>query len=231
MAIGGGGFSIEPESLMLDEFLLSLARSATPRVCFIPTASGDNPDYVARFYRAFSSLDCRPSDLQLFDRAIGDLEACVLEQDVVYVGGGNTANLLAVWRAQGLDQILAQAWTAGTVLAGISAGMNCWFEESLTDSFGRDLAPLSDGLGLLPGSACPHYDGEELRRPAYHRLIESGKLSAGWAADDGAALVFSGTALAEVVSTRPDAAGYRVERSVSGVSEQRLAARYLGRVG
>lgn len=188
VAIGGGGLSVESENLMLVEFLLSLARTTAPRVCFIPTASGDNADYVARFYRALSSLDCRTTDLQLFDRTIADLEAFMLE----------------------------------------SAGMNCWFEESVTDSFGKNPAPLSDGLGLLPGSACPHYDAEEERRPAYHRLIESGELGAGWAADDGAALVFSGTALIEVVSTRPDAAGYRVERAASGVIEQRLGARYLG---
>jgi dipeptidase E len=231
VAMGGGGFSMEPENLVLDEFVLSLARSPSPRVCFIPTASGDSADYVARFYRAFSTLDCRATDLQLFERKISDLEAFVLEQDVIYVGGGNTANLLAVWRAHRLDDFLTRAWRAGTVLAGISAGMNCWFQESVTDSFGQSLAPLPDGLGVLPGSACPHYDGEEQRRPAYHRFIESGELSAGWAADDGAALVFSGTALVEVVSSRPDAAGYRVERAASGVSEQRLAARYLGNGG
>ncbi len=184
-------------------------------------------EYVARFYRAFSGFDCQMSDLQLFDRSIDDLEAFVLEQDVIYVGGGNTANLLAVWRVHGLDKALAQAWEQGTVLSGISAGMNCWFEESVTDSFGKDLAPLVDGLGLLPGSACPHYDGEKLRRPTYRRLIESGELSAGYAADDGAALAFSGITLAEVVSSRPGAGAYRVERSASGVSEQALSARYL----
>lgn len=227
VAIGGGGFSVEPAKLLLEEYVLSIARSGSPRVCSIPTASGDNPDYIARFFRAFSELDCKPTDLPLFDRTIDDLEAFVLEQDVVYVGGGNTANLLAVWRAQGLDQILARAWAEGVVLAGISAGMNCWFEASVTDSFGSDLAPLPDGLGLLPGTACPHYDGEETRRPAYHRFIESGELSDGWAADDGAALVFSGTGLAEVVSSVPDAAAYRVERTAAGVSERRLPPREL----
>lgn len=219
---------MEPENLLLDAFVLSLARSPSPRVCFVPTASGDSPDYVARFYRAFSSLECRPTDLQLFDRNVDDLEEFVLKQDVIYVGGGNTANLLAVWRTHGLDDVLTRAWSAGIVLAGISAGMSCWFEESVTDSLGPTLAPLSDGLGLLPGSACPHYDGEEQRRPAYHRFIESRELGPGWAADDGAAVVFAGTAAVEVVSSRPDAAGYRVERAASGVSEQRLTPRHLG---
>ena len=228
VAIGGGGFSMEPENLMLDAFVLSLARSPSPRVCFVPTASGDSPDYVARFYRAFSSLECRPTDLPLFNRKVDDLEAFVLKQDVIYVGGGNTANLLAIWRAHGLDDVLTRAWSAGIVLAGISAGMNCWFEESVTDSLGPALTPLTDGLGLLPGSACPHYDGEEKRRPAYHHFIESGELSPGWAADDGAAVVFAGTAAAEIVSSRPDAAAYRVERATVGVSEQRLTPRHLG---
>jgi dipeptidase E len=227
VAIGGGGFSMEPENPRLDRFVLSLARSASPRVCFVPTASGDNDLYVANFYRAFAALDCTPSDLGLFDRTIDDLEAFVLGQDVVYVGGGNTASLLAVWRAHGLDAILRRAWHEGVVLAGVSAGMNCWFEESVTDSFGSRLAPLHDGLGLVSGSACPHYDGEEQRRPAYRQLVTTGELRAGWAADDGAALVFAGTELAEVVSSRPKAAAYRVDR----VGDQRLAARYLDQPG
>jgi dipeptidase E len=175
VAMGGGGFSMEPENPLLDEFVLSLARRARPRVCFVATASGDADGYVASFYRAFAALDCRPSDLGLFDRRVGDLRAFVLEQDVVYVGGGNTASLLAVWRAHGLDAVLAEAWAAGVVLCGISAGMNCWFRQSVTDSFDvATLAPLLDGLGLLAGSACPHYDGEEQRRPTYRRLVGPG---------------------------------------------------------
>jgi dipeptidase E len=227
--MGGGGFSMEPENPLLDRFVLSLARSARPRVCFVPTAGGDPEGYVARFYRAFSALDCRPTDLQLFARTVGDLRSFVLEQDVVYVGGGSTANLLAVWRAHGLDRVLAEAWHEGVVLCGISAGMNCWFSGSVTDSFdlGR-LAPLNDGLGLLAGSACPHYDGEEQRRPAFQQFVAAGELADGWAADDGAALVFAGEQLEETVTSRPDAAAHRVERGPAGVQEQRLPTRYLG---
>jgi dipeptidase E len=228
VAIGGGGFSMEPDNPALDRHVLSLARSRRPRVCFVPTASGDAEGYVARFYRAFAAHDCRPSDLQLFARGVADLRAFVLEQDVIYVGGGSTANLLAVWRTHGLDRILAEAWEAGIVLCGVSAGMNCWFGASVTDSFDlARLAPLDDGLGFVPGSACPHYDGEERRRPVFHDLVSSGALPDGWAADDGAALVFAGTALEEVVASRPDAAGYRVERTPGGVSERRLPARRL----
>ncbi len=229
VAMGGGRFSMVPGKPALDSFVLSLARSPSPRVCFVPTASGDGEGYVARFYRAFSELDCRPSDLQLFDRTIEDIEAFVLDQDVIYVGGGNTASLLAVWRAHGLDSVLAKAWTEGIVLCGVSAGMNCWFEQSVTDSFCINRAdPLRDGLALLPGSACPHYDGEEQRRPAYRQFIESGELVDGWAADDDAALVFSGTTLEEVLSLSPGATAYRVEKGVSGVTERRLEARSLG---
>lgn len=219
---------MERGSSPLDEFVLSLARARRPRVCLIAAASADSLESVTRFYRATSRLDCLPTDLPLFNRTIDDLEAFLLAQDVIYVGGGNTANLLAIWRAQGVADILTQAWHQGIVLTGVSAGMNCWFEQSVTDSFGSNLAPLADGLGLLPGSACPHYDGEEQRRPAYHRFVESGQLGPGWAADDGAALVFSGPELSEVVSFLPDAAAYRLEPAASGVSEQRLPARYLG---
>jgi dipeptidase E len=217
---------MEPENPLLDRFVLSLAGSDRPRVCFAATASGDSERYVASFYRAFAAFDCRPADLRLFERSVGDLRAFVLEQDVIYVGGGNTASLLAVWRAHGLDRIVAEAWEAGIVLAGVSAGMNCWFAQSVTDSF-ANLAPLDDGLGLLPGSACPHYDGEPRRRPTFQRLVASGELADGWAADDGAALVFSGTELEEVVSSRPDAAGYRVERVADGVRETEIRARCL----
>ncbi|HTU87208.1 MAG TPA: peptidase E [Solirubrobacteraceae bacterium] len=230
VAMGGGGFSMEPDNLLLDRFVLSLARSSPPRVCFVPTASGDAEGYVASFYRAFTSLDCRPTDLQLFERTIGDLESFVLAQDVIYVGGGNTASLLAVWRAHGLDRVLRTAWEQGVVLCGLSAGMNCWFEQSVTDSFDlARLAALHDGLGLLPGSACPHYDGEEQRRPTFTGLVASGEMPDGWAADDGAGLVFAGHELAEVVASRPGAGAYRVLRTPGGgVSERPLPARYLG---
>jgi dipeptidase E len=230
VAMGGGGFSMEPDNPLLDTFVLSLARSAQPRVCFLPTASGDAEGYVAQFYRAFTALHCQPTDLQLFERTVGDVESFLLAQDVIYVGGGNTASMLAVWRVHGVDHILRRAWEEGIVLCGLSAGMNCWFTESVTDSFDlAQLAPLHDGLGLIAGSACPHYDGEEQRRPTFTRLVAAGELGDGWAADDGAALVFAGEELEEVVSSRSHARAFRVEWDAGdGVDERLLPVRYLG---
>jgi dipeptidase E len=228
VAVGGGGLAMEPGDELLDAFMLSLARRERPRICFLGTGSGDSERYVANFYRACAAHDCRPTDLALFDRKVVDLRRFVLEQDVVYVGGGNTASLLAVWRAHGLDAVLREALDAGAVLCGVSAGMNCWFDASTTDSFGSDIEPLHDGLGFVAGSACPHYDAEAQRRPLYHRLVAAG-FPSGWAADDGAALHFDATgALVEVVASREGARGYRVERRPDGAAiEQPLATRYL----
>ncbi len=165
-----------------------------------------------------------PSDLGLFSRTVADLRSFGLSQDVVWVGGGNTASLLAVWRMHGLDLVLREAWEAGVVLCGVSAGMNCWFEGSTTDSFDLSrVAALEDGLGLLPGSCCPHYDGEEERRPLYRRLVAEGVLAPGVAADDAAAVVFEGTELVEVVCTAAGSGAYRVTAG----GEEPLAARLL----
>jgi peptidase E len=225
VAMGGGGFSMEPENPALDTFVLSLARTSDrPRVCFVPTASGDSERYVRDFYRAFAAHDCEPADLALFERTQADLRGFLLAQDVIYVGGGSTANLLAVWRTHDVDAIVREAWEQGTVLCGVSAGMNCWFEASVTDSWLLGAAgPLRDGLGLVPGSACPHYDGEPARRPAFKRLVDAGELPPGLAADDGAALVFAGTELEEVVASREGVAAY----AVTPGGERRIAARRL----
>jgi dipeptidase E len=224
VAIGGGG---PPDIAPILRFIAGLARRERPRVCFVPTASGDDLGAVVRFYRAFSGLDCEMADLPLFHRTAGDLAAFVREQDVFYVGGGNTANLLAVWRTHGLDELLREALTDGAVLCGSSAGMNCWFEASTTDSFDlAKLAPLYDGLGFLEGSACPHYDAEPQRRPLYHELIANG-FPAGYAADNQAAIHFTDGRLFEAVSCSPEAKAYRVELKDGGVAEQELPTRVL----
>lgn len=210
------------------DYILGLGGCSRPKVCFLPTATGDALESIVAFHDRFPSDRCEPSYVSLFRRTVVDLRAHLLSQDVIFVGGGNTANLLAVWRAHGLDAILREAWEAGIVLAGGSAGSLCWFECGTTDSFNLDiLAPLHDGLGFLPGSHCPHYDGEAQRRPLYHALIADG-FPGGYAVDDDAAIRFRGTALAEVVTARAGAGAYRVERIASGVVETSLDARFLG---
>jgi peptidase E len=245
LALGGGGFSMEPDNPLLDDFLLSLATrrrgaGGRARVCFVPTASGDSEEYGDRFVEAFAER-AETTQLRLFHRhELGgrSVRDHLLDQDVVYVGGGSTANLLALWRLHGVDAALREALEAGVVLAGISAGMNCWFEGSVTDSFGP-LAALPDGLGFLAGSACPHYDGEEDRRPAYLDLVGSGRLPDGYAADDGAALLFRDGGLVEAVSSRPEARAFRVHVAGGGldavdgmqaptVAESPLDVRFLG---
>lgn len=227
IAMGGGGFSMEPDNLLLDRYVLSCARQPNPAVCFVPTASGDDKDYIARFYTSFATLPCTATHLSLFNLPTADLRAFVLAQDVVYAGGGNTRSMLALWREWKLDHILREAWENGVVLAGLSAGAICWFEQGVTDSVPGALSAL-DCLGFLPGSACPHFDGEPERRPAYHRLVAEGVLSAGYGLDDGAALHFTGDRLADIVSSRKAARAYRVERRDDGIVETPLETTYRG---
>ena len=227
VVLGGGGFSTEPENPRLDRYVLSLARRSPPKICFVPTASGDSDNYIVRFYDAFTVDRCLPSHLRLFSRKIQDLREVILDQDIVYVGGGATAYLLATWRLAGLDAVFREAWERGVVLSGVSAGGVCWFEAGLTDTFGRPLRPLRDGLGFLAGSFCPHYDGEKDRRPAYQRAVAEGAVPPGIAADDGVALVYRGAALAEIVSSRPAARAWRVERTAGGARDTELVPRFL----
>ena len=176
VAIGGGGFSQEPENLALDRYILSIARGK--KVCFIPTASADNQGYIDRFHEAYGSLGCETSHLSLYWPHRLDFDDFMIEQDLIYVGGGNTRNLLVLWRDWGLDTAIRKAYENGTVLAGVSAGANCWFEEFSTDSMGP-LAPWK-GLGWLKGSYCPHYDGEVDRRPSLKRMLKAARLVQGW---------------------------------------------------
>jgi dipeptidase E len=220
VGLGGGGFSDGGDAL--DAFVLDLAAPARPRICFLPTAAADSADYVVKFYEAFRER-AEPSHLELFGRPRRDIRDFLLAQDVIYVGGGNTANMLAIWRVHGVDAVMREAWERGIVLAGISAGSICWFEAGVTDSFGDELAPLPC-LGFLGGSNCPHYDSELQRRPTYRRLVDAGELPPGLAAEDGVALHFVGTELAEAVAGRPDGRAFRVEPGV----ETPLPVRYLG---
>jgi peptidase E len=219
--IGGGGFYRDPENLELEKYVIRQSGAENARVAFVPTASGEPDHYVASFYAAFLKLGCRPSVLTFFKRT-PDLRSFLLDQDVIYVGGGNTANMLAIWRVHGIDRALREAWSRGAVLGGMSAGANCWFEGCVTDSFGPMLRDLPDGLGILSGSFCPHYDGEPERRPTYTRLVGEGLLPPGYAADDNAAFHFHGRELREVVSQRDGARGYRVTAGGEEPIEPRL---------
>jgi dipeptidase E len=227
VALGGGGFSMEPGNPLMDAYLMGRAGSARPRVCFLPSASGDADHYVVRFYRHFGADRCEPSHVSLFRREPGpdDVRAHLLAQDVIYVGGGSVVSLLGVWRAHGLDEILREAWEAGVVLCGLSAGSLCWFTEGVTAFHG---APRRvEGLGLLPGSNTVHYDGEPGRRRAFQEFVRAG-MPAGYATDDGAALHFVDEDLHEVVASKPAARAYRVEATDGEVIETELDTRYLG---
>ena len=209
IALGGGGFSMEPDNPLLDLYLLKQVEKTKPKTCFIPTASGDSDNYISRYYNFFNQQNCNPSHLSLFEPRTRDLESFILEKDIIYVGGGNTKNLLALWKEWGLDDILRKAWNQGVILAGLSAGSICWFEERVTDSFGDGLESIKC-LGFLKGSNCPHYDGEIERRPAYHKLVESKRIQSGIAVDDGVAIHYKEQEISKIVSSRPNAKAYRV---------------------
>jgi dipeptidase E len=227
VAFGGGGFSMEAGNPLLDDYVLAATGVERPRVCFIPTASGDADHYVVRFYRRFAPV-AEASHLSLFRRdqgagaVEGDIEAHLLAQDLIYVGGGSVLSLLGTWHAHGIDDILLRAWQQGVVLCGLSAGSLCWFSEAVTAFHGPP--QVVRGLGMLPHTNCVHYDGEPSRREAFVRWVADGTVSPGYAADDGAALHFEGLDLARAVTSRPEARAYRVTRD----GEVPLAISYLG---
>ena len=214
---------------LLIHYAAQLSGRAAPKICIINTASGDDAAGYVRMYSALSTMPTRVSHLQLFPMPnVTDTSNYLLSQDIIFVGGGSVANMLAVWRVHGLDDVLRQAWHAGVILAGVSAGAICWFAGGTTDSFGPVLRPFSDGLGMLPGSFCPHYDSEPGRRPLYQALVADGSLLPGVACDDGAAAHFVDDSLAEVVADRPNAQGYLVEPGRDGVAiETKVETRLL----
>jgi len=193
-------------------------------VCFVPTAGGDADEYIGLFYHSYRKLPCRPRHLPLF-KPPANIAACIAESDVIYVGGGNTRNMLAIWREWGVDLMLWQAWEKGTLLCGLSAGAICWFEYGVTDSAGP-LAPMRC-LGFLSGTCVPHYDAQTHRRPAFHDYLRQGKLSAGYGLDDGAAAYFVGGKATEFVSSRPHARAFHVWADNGHVTEETLATRLL----
>jgi peptidase E len=223
--MGGGGFAMEPDNLLLDKFILSLSMKTLPKICFLGTASGDAENYRQMFFDAYRTLPCTPDYFSLFKPSTRDIESFILSQDIIHVGGGNTKNLLCLWREWGLDKILFKAYENGVVLSGISAGMLCWFEEGITDSYGDGLAPIK-ALGMLKGSACPHFDGEAQREPSYTRFIQNGSIQGGIALDDGTGALYIDGKLDSCVSSRKSARGFMIETKTAHKKE--LPVRFLG---
>jgi dipeptidase E len=196
----------------LTRYVLDLVGKHRPKILFVPTASGDDAVYLLSFYQALAGVACEPSHLLLFNRTVDDIDGFVGSHDVVMVGGGNTANMLAIWRLHGVEDALREAYRNGTILTGWSAGCICWFEAGITDSFTLELGPLRDGLKLLKGSACPHYDSQERRRPVYAREIAAG-LAPGIALDDAVAARYEDERLVEVVSAKREGRAFRVDET------------------
>ena len=230
LAIGGGALMPRESFPHYFEEAARLSGKTRPKVCVLNTAEGDNPATTLRFYDRLAGSPAQVRHLALFPMPnVADPEDFLLSQDVVWVGGGSVANMLAVWRVHGLDEVFRKAWQAGVVLMGSSAGGICWFEGGTTDSFGPELRPFTAGLGLLKGSYCPHYESEARRRPLYHRLIAEGALPEGYACDDGVGLHFVDEELTETVADRAGAKGFSVRRGAGGVVEEaELGVRVLG---
>lgn len=193
------------------DYLLALTGKERPKVLFLPTATGDQDAYIVLFYETYTADKCEPAHLRLFSRSVRDLRSYILGFDIIHVGGGNTANMLDVWKRQGVDEILREAWEGGAVMTGGSAGAICWFEGGTTDSYGPDLQVLPEGLGFIPGSMCPHYDAEDQRRPLFHQALLDGSLPTGYAVGNLESAVFEGTELKGAVSSQADGLALKVE--------------------
>jgi len=228
IAMGGGGFSMEPDNPRLDRYIINQSEQLRPKICFLPTASGDSEEYIQKFYTFFQEEDCEPTHLSLLKPEVADKETFLLSQDIIYVGGGNTRNLMALWKEWELDRILEKAWKNGTILAGISAGSICWFDEGPTDSVPGEVTKVK-GLGFLHGSTCPHYDNPEESGEMYRHYVANEELSAGYAMDDGAAIHFVGTDIHKAISSRPEAKAYHVSKGENGqdVNETPLEMEYI----
>lgn len=223
IAIGGGGFrksgEFSSDNISIEQYFLNQTVKDKPKVCFIPTASGESQTYIVNFYQEFLKLNCQPTHLSLFNPITADLESFILEQDAIYVGGGNTKSMIALWKEWNLDKYLKKALDSGIVLGGLSAGSICWFEQGVTDSIPGDLTALN-ALGFLPGSNCPHYDGEAERRPAYHRLLLENQLSDGIAIDDNVAVHFVNGKIVKIVKTNPKGNAYKVSKIDNKIKEE-----------
>ncbi|MAQ44168.1 MAG: peptidase E [Candidatus Marinimicrobia bacterium] len=198
IAIGGGGFGRTPDKPIIEKYILDQSKVKNPNICFFPTASAERQDYIDNYYKAFSTLDCNPTHISLFSRT-PDLESEFDKSDIIYIGGGNTKSMLAVFQEWNINQLLLKAYENGKILAGVSAGAICWFNKGITDSWADELKVL-DCLDFLPGCCCPHYDGEKDRRPSVMEFINSGIIESCLAIEDGAAAHFKNGKLLNAIS-------------------------------
>ena len=212
---------MEPENPSLDNYILEQSDQKSPKICFFGTASGDSEGYIKRFYDSFRKKNCKPSHLSLFKGHTDKIEDFVLHQDIIYVGGGNTRNMLVLWKEWGLDDMIKKAYSKGTILSGLSAGAICWFEEGLTDSIPNQLNKL-ECLGMLQGSNCPHFDGESERQNTYRDKIRRGEMKGGFACDDGVGLHFINEKLEEIISSRPIGKAYRYRLKNEVLCEEKI---------
>ncbi|BCF95187.1 peptidase E [Paraburkholderia largidicola] len=234
LAIGGGGFMMEDSPSPIDTHITRLTGKARPRMCYLATPSGDLPAHLDKFDAAYGSMGCKTSHLAFFRQPdsrsilVSDFRPRLLEQDAIYVGGGNTRSALAVWREWGLDTTLREAWESGVLLAGMSAGAMCWFEAGLTDSFwGSAHRPL-DCLGLLPGGCAVHYSSDPKRRETLHAAQQACTIPPSIAIDDFAAAMYLGTSLDRVFSWRTGSTAYQAYRDGGTVIETPLPAEQIG---
>ena len=220
IAIGGGGFGRNVNHNKIEKYILEQSDKKEPNILFIPTASAEDKSYIVSFYACFSKLRCVPSHLSFFQRT-PRLDSLINNADIIYIGGGNTKSMLAVWREWKLDKLLLKAYNKGKVLCGVSAGAICWFEQGITDSWASNLNTL-DCLGFIDGMACPHYQEETDRRPELHKLLKNGKALSGYAIDGGAAIHFINGYLHNVLQFYADSFVFKVSENNGVINEEQL---------
>ena len=218
IAIGGGGFGANPGQGIIENYILKQTKKKNPRICFIPTATGDNEAYKVSFYSTFTNLNCYPSHLDFFKRT-PDLNELILNQDAIFVGGGNTKSMLAVWKEWGLDKILKKAYLNGTVMSGVSAGAICWFQNGITDSWASNLR-MMPCLNFVKGTCCPHYDEEPERKPAVRNLLLRNKIKNVYAVDGGAALHIKDEKIFKSVIFKKNKSSYLVDIKKKNINEK-----------
>lgn len=220
IAIGGGGFGRNPNQNLIEKYILDQSNVDKPNICFIPTASAEESSYIVNYYSVFSKLNCNPIHLNLFKRT-PRLDSLINKQDIIYVGGGNTKSMLAVWREWKLDKLLEKSYLNGKVLAGVSAGSICWFNKGVTDSWASNLN-LIDCLGFIDENSCPHYDSEASRRPTVHSYIEDEKISSCYVSEDGSALHFKNGKLFQAISFYKNKKSYLVKKNNDTIIEEEI---------